>query len=173
MSSLVTPDTWGSLHTCPGSFSISLISDDFWWISGVFMWCPMEESASHPLSSAGWVHQVFKWRILDINYDDFRRRFQLCPPQVLNPTTYAEAQQRFCQNLEIFLEIKFYYVSWCQMSSLVTPHTVGSLHMCLGSFSRSLISDDFWCISGVVISQICTYSVRNIYSCLYIYIFST
>ena len=43
---------------CPGSFSRSLIFDDFWSISGVFMWCPMEESASHPLSSVGWVPQV-------------------------------------------------------------------------------------------------------------------
>ena len=42
------------------------------------------------------------------------------------------------------LEIQFYDVSWCQMSSLVTPHTLGSLHTCPGPFSRSLIFDDFW-----------------------------
>ena len=58
MSSLVTLDTPGSLHTRPGSFSRSLISDDFWYICGVFMWCPTEESASHPLSSTRWVPQV-------------------------------------------------------------------------------------------------------------------
>ena len=35
MSSLVIPDTPGSLHVCPGSCSRSLIFDDFWWISGL------------------------------------------------------------------------------------------------------------------------------------------
>ena len=50
------------------------------------------------------------------------------------------------------LEIKFYDISWCQISSLVTPDTPGSLHTCTGSFSRSLffwwILVDFWCFSG-------------------------
>jgi hypothetical protein len=48
------------------------------------------------------------------------------------------------------LEIMFYEVSWCLMSSLVTPNTQGSLHTCPGSISRSLICDDFWWISGVL-----------------------
>ena len=39
MSSLVTPDTPGSLHTCLGSFSRSLMFDDFWWISGLLSFC--------------------------------------------------------------------------------------------------------------------------------------
>ena len=35
MSSLVTPDTSGSFHTCRGLFSRSLIFNDFYWISRV------------------------------------------------------------------------------------------------------------------------------------------
>ena len=64
ISSLVTLDTFGSLHTCPGSFPRSLFFCDFWWISGVLMWGPLKESASHPLSSAGWVPQVIIWHFL-------------------------------------------------------------------------------------------------------------
>ena len=48
------------------------------------------------------------------------------------------------------LQVKFYEISWCQLSSLVTPDTLGSLHTCPGSFSRSLTFDDFWWISGVL-----------------------
>ena len=62
---MVTPDTQGSLHTCLGSFLKSLISDDFWWISGVLV-CTLEESASHPLSSAGYVSQVMHGRVIVI-----------------------------------------------------------------------------------------------------------
>ena len=89
MSSLVTPDTPGSLHLCPGSFSRSLIFDDFWWISGVLMW----GECFAPLllckrSAPSFKSQILsKWRILDSDPHDFQRRFQLCPPQVLNPTT--------------------------------------------------------------------------------------
>ena len=50
---------------------------------------------------------VSKWRILDSRRDDFRRRFQLHPPQVLNHTTDGEHPQRFCSNLEIFEKIDF------------------------------------------------------------------
>ena len=45
--------------------------------------------------------------ILDADYNDFRLRFQLCPPQVLNPSTGVEDLPRFCQNLAIFKNIDF------------------------------------------------------------------
>ena len=110
MSSLVTPDTLGSLHTCPGSFSRSLIVDDFWWISGVLRWGPLEESASHPLSSARWVPKVSygqivsKWRILDIDYNDVWRIFHPCRPQVLNRQSEWTISRRLFQNLEMFVK---------------------------------------------------------------------
>ena len=50
---------------------------------------------------------VFKRRILDIDYDDFRRRFQLCPPQVLNQSAEGETLLRFSQNLGDLQNIVF------------------------------------------------------------------
>ena len=63
-------------------------------------------------------HQHFKrqilskWRILDIDYNDFQRRFQLCPSQVLNQSTGAAPQPHFWQNIRDienfdFLESRF------------------------------------------------------------------
>ena len=62
------------------------------------------ETTSHKVSYG---QIVPKWRNLDSNPNDFRLRFQLCPPQVLNATTYAETQPRFCENLEIFMKSDF------------------------------------------------------------------
>ena len=48
------------------------------------------------------------------------------------------------------LEIKLHDVSRCQMSPLVSSNNLGSLHACPGSFSGSLIFDDFCLISCVL-----------------------
>ena len=50
-------------------------------------------------------------------------------------------------------------LSWCQMSSLVTSDALGNLHTCPGAFSRSLIFDDSWLISGVLFFW---FNVKNI-----------
>ena len=50
---------------------------------------------------------VSKWRILDGDPHDFQRRFQLCPPQVLNPSAGVEHRPRFRQNLEISMKSDF------------------------------------------------------------------
>ena len=95
-----------------------------------------------------------KSRILDSDYNDFRRRFQLCSPQVLNPRPDGSHPLRFCKiigNLgKMRLEIKCYLISWCQMSSLVTPDASADFPTCPGSISRTLISHDFWWILGVL-----------------------
>ena len=75
MSSLVTPNIIGSFYACLGSFSRSLISDDFLWIL-VFLG---EESASHTLSSAGWVPQVM---IFDVDSNCVHPRFWIAPQMV-------------------------------------------------------------------------------------------
>ena len=122
MSSLVIPDTLGSLHTCPDS----LQDHWFWWFLVDFCVRRWGECFA-PLSSAGWVPQVsygqivFKRRILDINYNDFWRTFQLCPPQVLNTTTNTETQPRFCQNLEISMRIDFLKSSFMKSSDIKYP----------------------------------------------------
>ena len=38
---------------------------------------------------------VSKWSIFDCDYNDFWRRFQLCPPQVLNPSADGWQPPRF------------------------------------------------------------------------------
>ena len=50
---------------------------------------------------------VSKWRILHSDCDDFRRRFHLCPPHVLNQSAGGRTQPRFCQNLEISIKSDF------------------------------------------------------------------
>ena len=59
MSSLVTPDASTSLLTCPGSFSRTLIFDDFWWISGVLM---RRETFAPPLPLQEGMPQVIRPR---------------------------------------------------------------------------------------------------------------
>ena len=97
-----------------------------------------------PFHQVSYCQIVSKCIILDSDCNDFRRRFQLCPPQVLNPSADGWDPRRFIQNLQIFMRMNsFYGVSWCQLSSLVAPDTLWSLHTNPGSFSRSLIFDDF------------------------------
>ena len=50
---------------------------------------------------------VFKSIILDSRYNDFRRRFYLCPPQVLNHTTDGGLPPQFCEILENLEQMDF------------------------------------------------------------------
>ena len=60
VSNVIPGDSWYVRKSPYVSWFIFKIIafDDFRWISGVLMWSPLEESASHPLSSPGWVPQV-------------------------------------------------------------------------------------------------------------------
>ena len=49
-----------------------------------------------PFHQDSYGQAVSKWRILDIHHADVQRRFQLCPPQVLNPNAYVGSSLRCC-----------------------------------------------------------------------------
>ena len=101
-----------------------------------------------PFSSSFLAQIVCEWRNLDIDHDDFRRWFQLCPPHVLNPVTDLNTRSHFWQNLGHadnldFLKPRFFDAR--EIQSLVTRDTSRSLHTCPDSFLRSLFFDDFCC----------------------------
>ena len=89
--------------------------------------------------------------------DDFNADFQLCPPQVMNPT--AEVKQR--HNLVIIFKL---LIDFLQLSSMTsrgvsrhpwwTPDNLASLHTCFGLCSRPRFFCDSWWIYGVLIYTI-------------------
>ena len=117
ISSLMISDASASLPTCLGSFSRSLLLEKK--ISGWLWAFSCEENASHPLSLCKKEYPKFhksegphesmvetpfsrrflrsyriKMKNLDIDHDDFRRTFQLCPPEVLNARTEGTISPR-------------------------------------------------------------------------------
>ena len=117
----------------------------------------MQQEKKPPFRQVSFGRIVSTWRILDIDPDDFRRRFQLCPPQILNPTTAGDTHPQFWQHLEN-LEKSDFLKSRFMKSRGVKCHPWWLLMPSQGSLSVLVHFHEHWClmISGgfLVFSQV-------------------
>ena len=88
---------------------------------------------------------VSKWIILDIDYNDFQRIFELCPPQVLNLSAEDDTHPHFWQHLRILENFDFLTSSCfksrevkCHPSTLLIPQEV-STRVLVHPFSKFVL----------------------------------
>ena len=71
--------------------------------------------------------------------------------EIIRNSVFSNLSYRSHKSWEHWLlHITFYEVSWCQMQSLVTPHTSTRTQPCPGSLSRTLFSHEFLANSCVL-----------------------